>query len=519
MIRNTSIAIIAIFLGLAIAGCKKEPAPPAGTPKYRIAVAELLQETNSFSPVPTTEDQFMGESRIVRGADIIPFSKEEKKEVGGFITAVEELGRGEIEIVPILKARSVSGGPVDRRLYEGFRKEIVDGLKKAGKIDGVYLSLHGAMGVQGMRDPEGDLLEAVRGVLGREVPIGVSHDLHACVTKRRAELATFIVGYHTNPHRDFYDVGYRAGEILIKTVRGEVRPVMVVRKMKLLRGGGMIIDFLSPMRKIFSRMDDMEDEPGVLSVSNFMVHLWLDDPELGWSTVAVTDGNRPRAEKLADEIADMNWAVRTVQPPAGNTPEEAVKIARSSWLRRKLGTVVFCDASDAVGTGTPGESTWILRAIMDGAPDLVSYIPIRDANAAQAAFAAKLHEKVTVTVGRRLDRVYNRPVEFSGELVYRNRGRLGKTAILKDRGIHLILTELPDSTRQPKYFKDLGLSLWKADIVVVKNLFPFRYYFLLYNRKTVNVVSPGISCIDVFKLKYKNITRPLYPLDDIRDWR
>jgi len=519
MIKNISIPVLLVILMLAAPSCKKKTSPQTGNLKYRIAVVEVLQETNSFSPVPTKEDQFMGESPILTGNDIIPFSKKEKKELGGFIAAVEELGKGEVEIVPILKARSVSGGPVDNNLYMRFRKEIVERLKKAGKLDGVYLSLHGAMGVQGMIDPEGDLCMAVRNVLGNDIPIGVSHDLHACVTKKRAELATFIVGYKTNPHRDFYDVGYKVGEILIKTVRGEIQPVMVVRKMKLLKGGGMNIDFLSPMRKIFKRMKSMENEKGVLSVSNFMVHLWIDVPELGWTTVAVTDNNKPLAEKLADEIAEMNWAVRTIQPPSGNSPEEAVEIAKSSWLLRKLGTVIFCDVSDAVGTGTPGENTWILKAIMGQAPGLISYIPIRDSVAAEKAFAAKLHDMVTVSVGGRLDKVYNKPVEFTGELIYKNKGRLGKTVILKKKGIHLILTELPDSTSEPKYFTDLGLNLWKADIVVVKNLFPFRYYFLLYNRKTVNVVSPGISNIDVFKLKYKNITRPLYPLDDINDWR
>jgi microcystin degradation protein MlrC len=177
------------------------------------------------------------------------------------------------------------------------------------------------MGVVGMRDPEGDLIAAVRSVVGNGVPVGVSHDLHACVTKQRAELATFIVGYHTNPHRDFFDTGNRAGKIMVKSVRGEVKPVMTMRKMRLLKGGGMCIDFLSPMRKIFTRMEDMEGEAGVLSVSNFMVHIWLDDPELGWSTVAVTDGNKALADNLADELADIDWSVRTVQPPKANTPD------------------------------------------------------------------------------------------------------------------------------------------------------------------------------------------------------
>jgi len=516
---RTRIWSIFIFMAVFLAASASVQAQTAETPKYRIAIAEVLQETNSFSPVVTTEENFTAEGPILRGADIVPYSKKEKKELGGFIAAVEKLGKGEIEIIPLLKARSDSGGPVDRDLYEGFRKDITEGLKNAGRIDGVYLSLHGAMGVVGMRDPEGDLIAAVRSVVGNDVPVGVSHDLHACVTKQRAELATFIVGYHTNPHRDFYETGYKAGEIMIWTVRGEVKPVMTMRKMRLLKGGGMCIDFLSPMRKIFSRMDDMENETGVLSVSNFMVHIWLDDPELGWSTVVVTNGNKAQADKLADELADLDWSVRTVQPPKANTPEEAVKIAKSAWFARRFGTTVFCDSADAVGAGGPGENTWILKAIMENAPDLTSYIPVRDAMAASIAYEADLHDKLTLSVGGKLDRVYNSPVTFTGELVYKNKGMLGKTVILKDRGMYLILTEQPDATYHPEYFTDLGLNLWKADIVVVKNLFPFRYYFLMYNRKTVNVISPGTTSIDVFSLKYKNITRPVYPLDEIPTWR
>jgi microcystin degradation protein MlrC len=518
MMKIWMMMVAAIFAAL-IQVFSAGQAQAAETPKYRIAIAEVLQETNSFSPVVTNEENFTAEGPILKGADIVPYSRNEKKELGGFIAAVDKLGKGEIEIVPLLKARSDSGGPLDPDLYGRFRNDITDGLKKAGKVDGVYLSLHGAMGVVGMRDPEGDLIAAVRSVVGNDVPVGVSHDLHACVTEKRAELATFIVGYHTNPHRDFYETGYRAGELMVWTVRGEVKPVMTMRKMRLLKGGGMCIDFLSPMRKIFSKMGDMENETGVLSVSNFMVHIWLDDPELGWSTVVVTDGNKTLSDKLADELADMDWSVRTIQPPKANTPEEAVEIAKSAWFSRRFGTTVFCDSADAVGAGGPGESTWILKAIMEKGPELTSYIPVRDAIAASIAYEADLHDKLTLSVGGKLDKVYNAPLTFTGELIYKNKGMLGKTVILKDRGIHLILTEQPDATYHPEYFTDLGLSLWKADIVVVKNLFPFRYYFLMYNRKTVNVISPGTTSIDVFSLKYKNITRPIYPLDEIPTWR
>lgn len=512
---------IAIFLCCILAagfGCGKTPGGAVKVHK-RIALVELLQEVNAFSTVPTTELNFKAHG-LYYGKDVINFAKKEKRMCAGFIAAAEKLAGDSVEIIPILRARSASGGPVERTVYERFKSEIIQALKASGKLDGVYLSLHGSMGVAGMRDPEGDLLKAVRGLLGNSIPIGVSHDPHANITAERAGLATFIVGFHTNPHRDFFETGYRSGELLVRTVYGEIHPVMAFRKMRLLKGGGINIDFLSPMRQIFSRMKKMEKQEKVLSVSNFMVHLWIDDPELGWSTIAVTDGDLPLAEKLADEIADMNWSVRDVKHPEGYTASQAVKTASDAKIARRFGTTVFCDVSDAVGCGAPGENVWILKSLLAEGAEMISYVPLRDAESASYAYGKNLHDKVTVTVGRKLDKIYNTSLKFTGELIHKSETRLlGKTVILKDRGIHLIITELPESNQRTKYFTDLGLSLWKADIVVVKNLFPFRFFYILYNRKTIDVITPGTASVDVFKLKYTKIPRPIYPLDPINSWR
>ncbi len=484
-----------------------------------IAIAEFMQESNSFSTVLTTIKGFEALG-LLYGEKIVPFAIEEENQLGGFLKAVDELGENRIKVVPIIKARSMSGGPVERQLYEEFKSTLVSGLKNMDKLDGIYLSLHGAMGVEGVRDPEGDLLQSIREVVGSKIPIGVTFDLHANVTLARTKLATFIVGYKTNPHRDHFEVGNRAGEILIKTLQGKIKPVMAYNKMRLLKGGGMTIDFLSPMRQIFSRMEDMvDDSEEVLDVSNFMVHIWLDDPELGWSTIAITDNNLKLAQQLADEIADLNWSVRDAEHSKGNTPSEGIAIARDKWLRRKLGTVVFCDVSDAIGAGAPGENTWILKTLMEEGEDLVSYLTVRDKEAAGMAFDRSIGDRITVKVGGKLEKQYNQPVIFTGKLIHKSMEFLGKTVIIQHEGIHLILTELPDSLANPGYFTDLGLSLWKADIVVVKNLFPFRYRYLLYNRKTVNVITPGTTSVNVFELNYKTIQRPIYPLDKVQTWR
>ncbi|MFW6312854.1 MAG: M81 family metallopeptidase, partial [Spirochaetota bacterium] len=460
-------------------------------------------------------------SGIHRGEGVLEFAREGGRTLSGFLDAIADHGEGRVAVVPVISARAVSGGPVERETYEQLKSEIIEAARsEAGELDGVYLALHGAMGVEGLRDPEGDLLASLREVLGEQIPIGVSFDLHANITEARAELATYIVGYQTNPHRDFFDTGYTSGRIMAQTVLGEITPVMAVRKMRLLKGGGMNVDFLAPVRRIFRAMDRMERADDVLTVSNFMVHIWLDDPELGWTTVAVTDGDRVRAAELADEIAEMNWDVRAEPHPPALSAEEAVAAVRGASFARAFGTVVICDVADAVGAGAPGENTWILEAFLEHDPDLHVLIPVRDAEAARMAWSAEPGETVSLTVGRALEQVYNTQLRYTGELIHKTESDLyGKTAVVQHQGVRLILTERPTSAREPDFFRDLGLEPRKADAVVVKNLFPFRFTYFWVNRKTINVLTPGTTSINVFELEYDQIPRPIYPLDDIEDWR
>ena len=510
--------LLALFPVFIFSACKRESSPqPAGASPV-IVYAEFMHEVNSFSPVITMERDFRAD-HLFYGDEALASGLEEKKQLAGFLKAVRKLGKGQIETVPLLHAKSMSGGPVDSLFYQHIKATLLDGIAAQPRVDGIYLSMHGAMGVQGMHDPEGDILEAVRDLLGPGVPIAVSFDLHANVTQKRLENADIIVGYKTNPHRDHSETGFRTGELLIRTMRGEIEPVMVMNKMRLLKGGGINIDFLPPFRKIFRAMKKMEKEDGVLSVSFFPVHIWIDGPELGYTTLAIADGKRELAQQKADELADMAWAVRDVPQPEGNTPEEAVDIARRKGLARRFGTLVFCDVSDAVGTGTPGESTWILKTLVEKGSDLTSYITMRDEEAAREAWKYDIGEQVSLSVGGKIDTVYNQPLQYSGEIIFKEETSYGKTLIIKRDGVHMVLAELPIASRYPSDYKDLGLSLWKADIVVVKNLFPFRYRYILYNRKTVNVISPGLSSTDPFSLHYEHLPRPIYPLDQVNSWR
>ena len=486
----------------------------------QIALIELHQETNSFSQVPTTLREFETLA-LYYGEEVMSHGiKDYKKfQLAGFINAIKRHGQERFETIPILAAWATPGGPIQAEVYQHFYDYIIGKLNEIDRIDGVYMSMHGAMGVEGMRDPECHLLGEVRRIVGDEVPIGVSYDLHANITTEKVRLATFINAYLTNPHRDHFKVGTKAARLLMDTIDGNVKPTMAFLKMPLLKGGGMTIDFLKPMRRIYRAVKKMERRPGVLSISNFMSHIWLDDEEMGWSCIAVTDKDHQLAEDLTEELADLNWSVKDHKHPEPVAVEEAVRsLQRMTW-RRKFGTTIFCDTSDIVAAGGPGENTHILYHLMHRASNLRSYIPLRDQEEVQRVFNIEVGLEVVLTLGQKLEKEYNASMTFHGTLVNKSETYFGKTAVVRHANIFLVLTELPCPAFSPKFFKRLGLSLWKADIVVVKNLFPFRILYSLYNRKTFNVSTSGTTELDVFRLNYKKIPRPIYPLDDMADWR
>src|SRR5262249_37334879 len=201
------------------------------------------------------------------------------------------------------------------------------------------------------------------------------------VTGARVERVDALVAYQTSPHRDHGRIGRKAGRIAIGTVLGELHPQVAWRSLPMILGGGKTIDFLAPMRAVFRRMSQAERHDEVLAASTLMVHPWNDDPGLGWSTVAVADGDARTADALADELAELGWARRHEHPPGSATALAGIARARAAGFRRKLGCVTLADASDVVTAGAPGDSTHLLRALLEHGAGMLAYAAVRDPHA------------------------------------------------------------------------------------------------------------------------------------------
>ncbi|HEY1556715.1 MAG TPA: M81 family metallopeptidase [Kofleriaceae bacterium] len=486
----------------------------------RIAFARIAQETNALSPVATTLGDFEnthlleGEALLAAAADgpEVP-GMFRRAELAGFIRAVRAR-RAEIEPVPIVSAWAASGGPLDAACFAALEDKLVAGLRRAGPLDAAYLCLHGAMGADGVVDPEGRLIRAAREVLGG-APIVVSHDLHGNVTRERVEAADAIVAYQTNPHRDHARTGRRAGAIAIGMALGELRPEMAWRSLPILLGGGTTIDFLAPMRAVFRRMRAAESRGDALAASTFMVHPWNANPALGWSTVAVSE-RRADAERIADELADMCWERRHAQPPEFASAHDAIAEARAASWRRKLGCVVLADASDVVTAGAPGDSTHLLRALIEEASGMRVFAALRDPRAV-AELWPRAGEQVELAIGGAVSGG-SPALPVRGKVSARHeRAGFGRSVVLEVEHVSIVITEGPALVMRPAFYRDVGLDPWRADIVVVKNFFPFLLYFLPYRRKTIFVRTEGPTDFDAaFALPFDG---PMHPRDEVDDWR
>ncbi|MEZ4434163.1 MAG: M81 family metallopeptidase [bacterium] len=493
------------------------------TRPLRIAFARIAQESHALSPLRTTVDDFRrfhyleGEALLRACGRFAPEARgfARNAELSGFVRAAAEADA--VEPVPLFSAWAIPAGPLDAVTFAHFRDRLRADLRAAGPLDGLFLSLHGAMNADGVTDPEGELIAAAREVIGDRF-CGATFDLHGLLTRPKVDGLDVCVAYRTNPHRDHAKVGRKAGALLIRALRGEIEPTSAWRSLPMLLGGGPTVDFMRPMRAVYAELDRIERDPRVLSTSLFMCHLWNNHPELGWSAHVTTDGDPALAERLAEEIADLAWSVKDEMPPTFLSPSEAITRVREASVRRRLGTVCVCDASDVVTAGAPGENTRLLEAFLREGRDLVTYIPLRDPIAIEELWGTPPGATVDITLGGRLDPARNTGLAVRGKIRAAVRNDIvGRMIALQIDRVTVVITEGIPAAIKPAFYTGLGLSIWKADAVVVKTFFPFRLFFLPYSRLSLYVKSEGLTDFDAAYVI--DFADPMHPRDEVHRWR
>lgn len=500
----------------------------------RIGYARIFQETCPFSPLKTTRQTFL-DSHFVTGDALVRSCRLTGNEVpgmlrnaelSGFVQATHEhnlkarLTREPLlEPVPLMSAGVVPCGALTPETFRWLREELTERLKGAGSLDGLYLCLHGSMQVDDLMDsPEAILLKDARRVLGRQIPLAISLDLHALVTPELVAEADILCSYQTVPHRDFFFVGRRTGQLLLDTVLGKIRPVTAWRKLPVAYGGGLMMDFLKPLSPIFRRMRQMEKKRGALRVGFCMAHPFTKARDIGWALLVTTDNDPAAADAMAEELADMAWEAAKVPVPAFLSAEEAIGEARRARWARRTGVVSIVDTGDVVSAGASGGSTELLAFLVAKPLDLNVYLAVHDPEAVTTLAAAHPGQIAEVLVRGTPGLADNPEVPCRGTLLGCYQTTVsGKAVVLDLHPVKLILTEKPPMTIFPRFFKEVGLSPWKADVVVQKAFFHYRWFFGLVNRKNIGMMSRGAT--DLRNLRDIPRSVPLIPFHGPDSWR
>ncbi len=488
----------------------------------RLALIHVGQETNDFNPVPTTLRDYQAFG-VYEGQEIFD-RLGELGQVGGYLAAVKESGRA-IESVPIIRAWAVAGGRIDRASFDYFQQKIADGLRRAGRIDGLALQLHGACAAEHEDDVEGAEIALCREVLGSDVPIVLQLDHHANVTQRMVDHASAIVAHRTQPH-DPFDTGLVGTRLLIRIAAGEVEPRMAWRKIPLLAHQEQFLTKQPPMKTWFDHARAAEQDPRVLQVAPFPMQPWLDVAEGGWSTVVTTDADQALAERLADESADLVWGLRrTFQERTALPVDEAVRLAEAE----RRGVVVLSDTGDTVFGGSTGDSNVILESMLRLGIRGPALVPLIEPTTVARLFAAGEGASVTLAIGGGAAKRFFTPLQVRGFVRKLADGRIrvrdshqpeidmGRVALFQVGPALLLISELRGlAGNHPDIWRAFGVEPAEYKMAVVKTASNFQYFAPITSRLVrVDTRGPGQS--DVAGLPWRRLPRPIYPLDEIAD--
>ncbi len=483
----------------------------------KILIAECKQEVSSFNPVPSTIVDFECSS----GIELFDYHRGHQTEIGGALSILE--GQDAITVVPGYSARAItSAGTLTAESFAQIAAEFLAAVRAAGPVDAVYLSLHGAMSAVGEPDPEGYLLAELREIVGEAIPIVASFDLHGVLTQRILQHCDAIVAYHTYPHVDFHETGVRSASLLLRILRGEVKPVTARIYIPALVRGPELVTATGLFGGMIRQAQACEADAKGLSAGMFIGNPFTDVPDLATNSFVVADGDVAWATAQATSLANEFWAVREQlhQPLIG--VEAAIAQATASV---GAGTAVLVDAADATSSGASGDSNAILRALIEQGYPGAALLPIVDAPAVAAAFAAGIGSEIQVTLGGQLDRARFTPLPVRATVrmlsdghFFSERSELpwaaGKTAVLQI-GKHIVIaTSRAVSLYDRSLFWAHGQEPRRFDAVVVKSPFCEHHMFDAYANPLLNIDAPGSTSANLHRLGHTICRRPIFPLDE-----
>lgn len=505
-----------------------EPAP-------RIAVLGFDLEANRFAP--PSERWAFEEKAFYRGDAISEAARAAEPSIHGCLVGFyAEMDRAcpGWQPMPVLFTGATPGGPVDQAFFDGFLEEVRSGLVNAGALDGVYICEHGAGVATISEDPDGDLFSLVRGVVGPDVPIVATLDLHANVSDRMVEATDLLVAYRTNPHVDQRERGIEAAGHLAEMIGG-LRPVTAFVRLPLVPPSVALLTAEGQPYGDLIRDGQASMDEAILNVSVTAGFAFSDVPKNGMAVIVAAREDEAAARRLADALAARAWRERARYRAALTPLDDAVAGAVARGRDGGAEPRLLADVADNPGGGGGGNTMFLLRALVEAGADRVALGVVHDPQVVADAWAAGEGGRIEARFNRGAAvwpaEAYAAPAEVvrlsEGSFVGRHGGmvagrtvRLGRACLLRVGGVSTIVISHRQQCLSSNYFEHFGLDLAGMATVVVKSRGHFRAGFehLFPARRVDEVDAPGLTSPNLATFPWRGLPRPVYPLDPETGW-
>ncbi len=473
----------------------------------RVLTLGISHESNTFSTLLTKESDF----DVLRGADVLK----------GQLWA-EVFKKADIELIPTLHVHGWPGGVVERSAFENFRKEIMDGIKNAGKLDGIYMDMHGALHVEGYEDAQASLIKEIRELAGKDVLISGSFDLHGNLSPDFVDKIDLLTAYRTAPHRDGDETKARAAQMLVDALKFSWKPHIEYVVIPILVPGEKSITEVEPLHSIYSQIPDVAKTEGLIDASIFAGYCWADLPRSAMRVFVVAKDKKygTVAKNEASRLAQQIWNCREkleLDVPSGPIDK---MINKSEEYAGK--TVFISDSGDNTTAGAPGDNTQVLDALLRHNSKNALMAGIVDPEALKKSIDAGIGKNIRLNLGGRVDNVFGKPLGINATVLFTSPDSVMNTnrgaAVIETEGVKTVILKTRRSFVEIRDFKEVGLDPLDFKIVVVKlgYLFPE-----LRDIAPVHLMAltSGFCNLDIPTLPFKNVHRPSFPLDRDMEWK
>ena len=498
------------------------------SPSPRIAVLGFSIECNRFSPISTSSD--FEKRGDIRGDEIVRQARQGPcrmtPDLPGFFSAMD--ASGDWTPIPLRQMIAQPGGPVEQDFFDEFVKEIEQGLREALPVDGVYIVSHGAALTTCSDDPDGDLFERIREIVGPNIPIVGTFDLHANVSRKMTENLNGFIGYLENPHTDIRERGIEAAKHLRELLTG-CQGVVELEKLPLVPPSISLLTSEGPYSKIIQEGQKYVGDD-IMNVSVMAGFAFSDCTKNGFSVVVTArNGNRARAREVANLLSNRTWAIREEFNRRMMSVEDAVKRATTAGTDKQTPSILLADVADNPGGGGRGNTTYLLEALITARARGVVLGVFNDAALAHDAHMHGIGAKFSALVNREEHSAFSKKLTLDAEVIALSDGELtgrrgvirdvkvslGKSALLDLEGIKVVVISNRQQCMDPAQLELFGIDLASVRTLVVKSRGHFRAGFdeIFSSNRIFEVDCPGLTSPTLANFQWTRLPRPAFPID------